>query len=78
MNRYCRKLNIKLQWIDNKAVVIFDNNSPCHAKELNKAFFDSIQLQLKAHFETLRLQAAFLQIRNVDENISRQFIRIGS
>ena len=25
-NRYCQKLNIKLQWIDNKAVVIFDNN----------------------------------------------------
>ena len=36
LNRYCRKLNIKLQWIYNKVVVIFDNNSPCHAKKLNK------------------------------------------
>ena len=23
LNRYCRKLNIKLQWIDDKAVVLF-------------------------------------------------------
>ena len=36
LNRYYRKLNIKLQWIDNKAVVIFDNNSPCRAKNLDK------------------------------------------
>ena len=36
LNRYCPKLNIKLQWIDNKVVIIFDNNSPCHAKKLNK------------------------------------------
>ena len=28
LKRYCRKLNIKLQWRDNKALVIFDNNSP--------------------------------------------------
>ena len=25
-NKYCLKLNIKLKWIDNKTVVIFDNN----------------------------------------------------
>ena len=42
-NRYCRKLNMKLQWIDNKVVVIFDNNSPCHAKKLNKALFEYTQ-----------------------------------
>ena len=69
LNRYCRKLKIKLQWID-KAVVIFDNNSPCHAKNLNKALFEYTQLQLKAHSATLRLQGAFLQIQNVDEKIS--------
>ena len=46
LNRYCRDLNIKLQWIDNKAAVIFDNNSPCHAKNLNKPLLEYTQLQL--------------------------------
>ena len=39
LNRYFRKLNTKLLCIDNKAVVFFYNNSPCHAKKLNKALF---------------------------------------
>ena len=36
-----------------------------------KALFEYTQLQLKAHSENLRLQGAFLQIRNVDEKISQ-------
>ena len=71
LNRYCQKLNVKLKWIDNKASVIFDNNSPCHAKKSNKALFEYTQLQLKAHSETLRLQGGFLQIQKIDEKISQ-------
>ena len=71
LNRYCWKLNIKLQWKDKKAAVIFDSNSPCHAKNLNKAFFEYTQLELKAHSQTLRLQGEFLQIRNRDKKISQ-------
>ena len=67
LNRYCSKLNIKLQWIDNKAVVIFDNNSPCHIKNLNKALW-AYPVTVT---ETLCLEGAFLRIQNVDEKISQ-------
>ena len=40
LNKYCWKLNIKLQWIDSKAFFIFYNSSPCHANYLNEALFE--------------------------------------
>ena len=58
LNRCRRKLHVKFPWIDNEAVVIFDNNSLYHAKKLSISLFEYTQLQLKAHSETLRLPGA--------------------
>jgi len=69
LNRYCKKLNVKLQWLDDRAIVIF-NNKPCNASNLNKALFEYALSQLKLHAGTLSLQGAFLQIQYIDEKIS--------
>ena len=69
LNRYCKKLNVKLQWVNNLATIIF-NDKPCHSNNLNKALFEYSKSQLKAHAGSLSLQRAFLQIQNVDEKIS--------
>ena len=69
LNRYCKKLNVKLQWVNNLATIIF-NDKPCHSNNLNKALFEYSKSQLKAHAGSLSLQGAFLQIQNVDEKIS--------
>ena len=69
LNTYCKKLNIKLQWVNNLATIIF-NDKPCHSNNLNKALFEYSKSQLKAHAGSLSLQGAFLQIQNVDEKIS--------
>ena len=69
LNRYCKKLNVKLQWVNNLATIIF-NDKPCHSNNLNKALFEYSKSQLKAHARSLSLQGAFLQIQNVDEQIS--------
>ena len=62
LNRYCKKLNVKLQWVNNLATIIF-NDKPCHSNNFSKT-------QLKAHAGSLGLQGAFLQIQNVHEKIS--------
>ena len=69
LNRYCKKLNVKLQWVNNLATTIL-NDKPCHSNNLNKALFEYSQSQLKAHAGSLSLQGVFLQIQNVDEKIS--------
>ena len=69
LNRYCKKLNIKLQWVNNLVTIIF-NDKPCHSINLNKALFEYSKTQLKAHAGSLSLPGAFLQIQNVDEKIS--------
>ena len=69
LNRYCKKLNVKLQWVNNLATIIF-NDKPCHSNNLNKALFEYSKTQLKAHAGSLSLPGAFLQIQNVDEKIS--------
>ena len=69
LNRYCKKLNVKLQWVNNLATIIFNDKS-CHSNNLNKALFEYSKSQLKAHAGSLSLQGAFLQIQNVDEKIS--------
>ena len=71
LNRYCKKLNFKLQWVNNLATIIF-SDKPCHSNNLNKALFEYSKSQLKAHAHagSLSLHGAFLQIQNVDEQIS--------
>ena len=69
LNRYCNKLNVKLQWMNNLARIIF-NNKPGHSNNLNKALFEYSKSQLKAHAASLSMQGAFLQIQNIDEKIS--------
>ena len=68
LNRYCKKLNIKLQWVNNLDTIIF-KDKPCHSNNLNKALFEYSKSQLKAHVGGLGLQGAFLQIQNVNEKI---------
>ena len=49
LNRYYKKLNVKLQWVNNLATIIF-NDKPCHSNNnLNKALFVYSKTQLKAH-----------------------------
>ena len=43
LNTYCKKLNIKLQWVNNLATIIF-NDKPCHNNDLNKAL-----LSIRSH-----------------------------
>ena len=62
LNRYCKKLNVKLQWVNNLATIIF-NDKPCHSNNFSKT-------QLKAHAGSFGLQRTFLQIQNVHEKIS--------
>ena len=69
LNRYCKKLNVKLQWVNNLATIIF-NDKPCHSNNLNKALFEYSKTKLKAHAGNLSLHGTFLQIQNVDEKIS--------
>ena len=69
LNRYCKRLNVKLQWVNNLATIIL-NDKPCHSNNFNKALFEYSKSQLKAHAGSLSLQGAFLQIQNVDEKIS--------
>ena len=69
LNRYYKTLNVKLQWVNNLATIIF-NDKPCHSNNLNKALFEYTKSQLKVHAGSLSLQGAFLQIQNFDEKIS--------
>ena len=69
LNRYCKNLSVKLQWVNNLVTIIF-NDKPCHSNNLNKALFDYSQSQLKGHAGSLTLRGAFLQIQSVDEKIS--------
>ena len=81
LNRYCRKLNIKLRWRDNKALVIFDNNSPWTIQQVMQKIWVKLcwvypvtvksSLWNLSQSVTLRPLGAFLQIRNIDEKISR-------
>ena len=48
LNRYCKKLNVKLHWVNNLAAIIFNDKS-CHSYNLNKTLFEYSQSQLKAH-----------------------------
>ena len=49
LNRYYKKLKVKLQWVNNLATIIF-NDKPCHSNNnLNKTLFEYSKTQLKAH-----------------------------
>ena len=69
LNTYCKKLNIKLQWVNNLATIIF-NDKPCHSNNLNKALFEYSKSQLKEYTGCLSSQGAFLKIQSVDEKTS--------
>ena len=69
LNRYCKKLNVKLQWVNNLATIIF-NDKPCHSNNFNKALFEYSKSQLKEHTGCLSSQGAFLKIQSVDEKTS--------
>ena len=55
LNRYCKKLNVKLQWVNNLAAIIF-NDKPCHSNNLNKTLFEYSQPQLKGHAVVLAVR----------------------
>ena len=65
LNSCCRKLKIKIWWIDNKATVII-GEAPCNATNLHKAFFNHRIKCLKVHEEGLSLQETFLKLQNMD------------
>ena len=69
LNRYCRKLDILVQWVDDKATVIIDGE-PCNAINLNKALYNHHVKSAKLHVEELTLQGAYMQLKNIDEKIS--------
>ena len=77
LNRYCRKLKVKLQWIDIKATVII-GEAPCNPTSLRKALLNHHIKYLKVHAEALSLQIAFLKRQNIDEKYHKQFIIIGN
>ena len=69
LGKYCKKSNDKLHWLNNLAIIIF-NDKPCYTNNLNKPSFKYSKSQVKAHVGSLSLQGAFLQNRNVDKKIS--------
>ena len=44
LNRYCEKLNVRRQWLENLTTIVF-NNKPCNDNKLNKALFEYILSQ---------------------------------
>ena len=62
LNRYCKKLNVKLQWVNNLATII-SSDKPCHSNNLNKALFEYSQSQLKGHAGSFLCKVCFCKFK---------------
>ena len=70
LNRYCRKLSIKVQWKDDKANVLINQSSYGDGNKLNKILYNHAMTTPLMHAKTLSLQGSYLGMDNIDEKSS--------